>query len=375
MKPLIEVASVHSYEKNFAKLHVPLDKLQKCLGISNTNDVLDITTDDVISKVHLDQDRANRKICFDIKNSIFIKDVLENINKPDRLPIKKKVIVEFSSPNIAKPFHVGHLRSTIIGNFVSNLNKFLGNEVVKLNYLGDWGTQFGFLKVGVDLRKLTDEQVREDPLQKLYDAYVHANKLAETDPEIGNQARKIFTELENGTLSDIDRWKTFSQYSLDQLKLMYERLGVTFDQYHFESMYNAQQLRKLVEKFEKFKILQNEPDGRRIVMLQEQKVPLIKSDGSMLYLTRDIAAAIDRFDTNKFDEMLYIVDNSQSDHFNNLKKILYRMDLPWAGRLKHVKFGRIRGMSTRKGTAVFLRDILNEAHELMLQSQKESEST
>lgn len=371
LKSLIEIEAVNG---NNANMNISLDNLQKQLGISNSNDILAMKPDNVISKVYLGNDRANRKISFDIDRSVFVKDVLENINDPDTLTERKKIVVEYSSPNIAKPFHVGHLRSTIIGNFISNINKYLGHEVVRLNYLGDWGTQFGLLKVGVDLANLTDDQIKADPLKVLYDAYVNANKLAETDPKINEKAREIFTKLEKGELDDISSWKLFNKYTIDELSGLYKRLGVTFDEYNFESMYSAQNMKQVIDKLEKCKVIHADSDGKKVAMINDKKVSLIKSDGSMLYLTRDIAAALDRYAKYKFDQMLYVVDNSQSDHFNSLNNVLFNMDLPWAGRIKHVKFGRIRGMSTRKGTAIFLKDILNEAKELMQQNQVKSPS-
>ncbi|GLV35030.1 Arginyl-tRNA synthetase mitochondrial [Carabus blaptoides fortunei] len=372
LKSLIQIGTVNG---NNANMNISLDNLQNQLGISNSNDILAMKTDNVISKVYLGNDRANRKISFDIDRSVFVKDVLENINHPDIFTERKKVVVEYSSPNIAKPFHVGHLRSTIIGNFISNINKYLGHEVVRLNYLGDWGTQFGLLKVGVDLANLTDAQIKADPLKVLYDAYVNVNKMAKYDPKINEKAREIFTKLEKGELEDISSWKLFNKYTIDELSSLYKRLGVTFDEYNFESMYSAQNMKQVIDMLEKCKVIQADSDGKKVAMINDKKVSLIKSDGSMLYLTRDIAAALDRYGKYKFDQMLYVVDNSQSDHFNSLNNVLFKMDLPWAGRVKHVKFGRIRGMSTRKGTAVFLKDILNEAKELMQKNQVKSPTT
>lgn len=358
----------------FANMCLSLEMLQKHLGISNCNDILAMKPDNVISRIHLGNDRANRIISFDIDRNIFIKDVLENITIPDRSMEPKKIVVEYSSPNIAKPFHLGHLRSTIIGNFVANLAEYLGNSVTRINYLGDWGTQFGMLKIGVELANLTKEQIKADPLNMLYNAYVNASKLAEKDVNIRESARKIFMKLEKGETDGIENWKDYKQYTIQELDTVYKRLGVKFDTYNFESMYSAKDIQNVISLLEAKKIIHLDSGGKKVAMIQDKPIPLVKSDGSMLYLTRDIAAALDRYSKYKFDQMLYIVDNTQSEHFNALHDVLFQMDLPWAGRIKHIKFGRIRSMSTRKGTAVFLKDILNEAQDIMKKNQIQSPS-
>lgn len=292
IKGFLEVLSKND---NTFKMNVPINQLQNC-GITCINEILQMPTNDIITKVYLDADKINRNLVFDIKNETFIKDVLKNINKPDLLPISKNVIVEFSSPNIAKPFHVGHLRSTIIGNFISNINIHLGNKVTKLNYLGDWGTQFGLLKVGVELTNLTEEKIKENPLQTLYNAYVQANKLAEQNPEMYTRAKNIFNSLEQGFDDEKRFWKMFSTYSMVEMKGIYERLGVRFDEYHFESMYNAKDIKNIlnIDKLEEQRIIKLEENGVRCATIGDKIVPLVKSDGTMLYLTRDVAAAIDR---------------------------------------------------------------------------------
>jgi arginyl-tRNA synthetase len=371
--PLIHIGN-SSLTNNF-ELHLPLTTLEDQLGVPNVNEILKIQPDDIIKNIVTKKDRANRKISFEIDRTIFIQDVLENSAKPDLNLKPRAVVVEFSSPNIAKPFHMGHLRSTIIGNFVGNLNSFLSNKVTKLNYLGDWGTQFGFIKVGVDELKHTQEDIKNNPLKLLYESYVHANKLAEKDPQIAERARQEFNKLEKGSPEGMEYWKQYMQFSKDELEATYKRLGVAFDSYNFESSYGAKEVQNVLDVLTNKHVLHKESDGKLVVEIDNKKrVVVMKSDGSTLYLTRDIAAAIDRFTKYNFDKMLYIVDNSQSDHFNALKAVLYKMNFPWADRLQHVKFGRIRGMSTRKGTAVFLRDILDECRDLMVKKQIESPS-
>lgn len=372
LKQLIQIGIPPS--ENDIEMSLPINALENRFGISSVNEILKIQPDDIIQNIHCIKDRANRKISFEINKSIFIKDVIENCTVPDINFEPKKIVIEYSSPNIAKPFHFGHLRSTIIGNFIANLHNYLNNNVTRLNYLGDWGTQFGFIKVGVEKLNYTNEDIKKNPIQLLYESYVHANRLAEKDPEITELARKQFSNLEKGTTNDVDDWKTFMSYTIDELQAMYGRLGVKFDEYNYESMYSAKDIQDVVDTLKKKNILQAQPDGKQIATVNDRKVVLIKSDGTTLYLTRDIAAAIDRFKKYHFDQMYYVVENGQNDHFNALKDLLHKMDFPWADRIKHVKFGRIRGMSTRKGNVVFLKDILDETRELMVKKQIESPS-
>ncbi|XP_015833637.2 probable arginine--tRNA ligase, mitochondrial [Tribolium castaneum] len=371
--PLIHVGNTTL--NNTFELHLPLSTLEDHFGVPNVNEILKIRPDDIIKNIETKKDRANRKISFEIDRTIFIQDVIENSPNPDLNLKPRNIVVEFSSPNIAKPFHMGHLRSTIIGNFIGNLNSFLNNKVTKLNYLGDWGTQFGFIKVGVDELQHTQEAIKNNPLKLLYESYVHANKLAEKDPTVADRARQEFNKLEKGAPEGLEYWNEYMQYSQNELEATYKRLGVVFDEYNFESNYSAKDIQNVIDILSSKHIVQKEGDGKLSVDVNKRKVSIMKSDGSTLYLTRDIAAAIDRYNRYSFDKMLYIVDNSQSDHFNNLKAILHKMSLPWAHKLQHVKFGRIRGMSTRKGTAVFLRDILDECRELMIKKQVESPNT
>lgn len=232
-------------------------------------------------------------------------------------------------------------------------------------FLGDWGTQFGLIKVGVDALQHTEENIKENPIKVLYESYVHANKLAETNPLILENAKQEFSKLESGSEEEIKNWKNYMKFTVDELERIYERLGVKFDIYNYESMYNANDIKEVIDMMNKKKILSLLPDGKQVAKVNDRTISVIKSDGSTLYLTRDIAAAMDRFKKYNFDRMLYVVDNGQNDHFNALRGILHQMDQGWVNRLRHVKFGRIRGMSTRKGNVVFLKDILDETRDLM----------
>nr|CAD7457317.1 unnamed protein product [Timema tahoe] len=290
--------------------------------------------------------------------------------------IIEKVSIAVSSPNIAKPFHMGHLRSTIIGNFISNLHEHLGGKVVRINYLGDWGTQFGLLQVGLNMSNYTDEMIKQNPIQLLYQAYVTANQAAQNDSALGAKAREIFQSLEEGSFADIKKWENYRNYTVDELQRIYKRLGVTFDEYEWESMYSTVQIRSVLDQLEEKGILKLEEDGRKVVNLNNnRRATLVKSDGTTLYLTRDIAAALHRYGKHSFDRLLYVVENGQNDHFTALMGTMKQMDLLWAERMRHVKFGRIRGMSTRKGSVVFLKDVLDETRDLMHKKQLESPNT
>lgn len=280
------------------------------------------------------------------------------------------ILVEFSSPNIAKPFHMGHLRSTIIGNCISNLLQRVNHKVHRINYLGDWGTQFGYLALGMEMAGVTENQMQRNPIQHLFEAYVLANRSAESDPSLAAKARNIFCDLENGAVVNLDSWNSYRDYTVTELRQMYDRLGVQFDEYCWESDYRRTNIQRTVlDEMLRRGVMIREDDDRRTVRVGNRIVPVMKSDGTTLYLARDIAALKQRANVHRFDRMLYVVDNSQFDHFNALFEVGRQMDIPGVAGAQHVKFGRIRGMSTRKGNVVFLTDILNEARDIMHQKQ------
>ena len=342
------------------------------------SNLLQSESHDFLEQVKVDNHRST--LNFQVDKRYFIKGLIQSlrneIRAPDYLCDKpNNIIVEYSSPNIAKPFHVGHLRSTIIGNCIANINQYLKNNVKRLNYLGDWGTQFGFVQLGLTLSKVSEETLKRDPITALYNAYVYANKLAEEDPSIAEQARDIFKKLESGDKNDFSGWKSFREYTIQELERTYGRIGIKFDEYEWESMYNIKSIQNVITEMKRLNLLVTDDKNRTVIPLTEKKaVPIIKSDGSSLYITRDIAAAIERYQKYQFDAMYYVVDNAQTDHFVNLIGILNTMKLPWANKLKHIKFGKIQGMSTRKGTAVFLQDILDETRIVMKEKQIQSPS-
>lgn len=319
-------------------------------------------------------DKSHEKLIFHLNYPQFAEHVLLNTKKFKLEPPNLRIVTEFSSPNIAKPFHVGHLRSTIIGNYISNLFEYFEDDVTRLNYLGDWGTQFGYIKIGLDLLAPSDEEFVRDPIQILYNAYVHAHKLAQTDENIANAARNVFYQLEHGGGVSLESWKVYRSYTVHTLEHVYHRLGVRFDEYHFESMYQKKEILAILKLLRNNDILEIEKDGRQVVLANDRRIPVVKSDGTTLYLTRDIAAIKDRFERFRFDQIYYMVDNAQTDHFKAINSIGTKIKAPWAGRVQHIKFGRIRGMSTRKGNVVFLKDILDEARDIMKEKQMQSKS-
>ncbi|XP_058810214.1 probable arginine--tRNA ligase, mitochondrial [Phymastichus coffea] len=335
-------------------------------------------SDDFLEKVEISE--KSNALFFYVERDRLVRglfnDMKKDIKPPNLLDEKlNNVIVEFSSPNIAKPFHVGHLRSTVIGNYISNLNQFFKHNVKRINYLGDWGTQFGFVQLGLSLAKVTEDDLKSNPIKTLYNAYVQANKLAEEDHTVAEKAKDIFNKLEKGDRSNAGEWESFRKYTLEELEKTYDRIGIKFDEYEWESMYRIDKITTVISELYKHSLLKTDSEGRQVVNTNNRTIPIIKSDGSSLYITRDIAAAINRFEKHQFDAMYYVVDNAQIDHFRNLINILKAMKYPWADRLLHVKFGKIKGMSTRKGTAIFLQDILDEMHDVMREKQLKNPHT
>ena len=277
---------------------------------------------------------------------------------------KKKVIVEFSSPNIAKPFGIGHLRSTIIGNSLSNILEFTGHRVTRINYLGDWGTQFGKLLFGY--KKFGSEKKLNRKLtQHLFEIYVEANK-----KKYEEEAREWFKKMENREKSALLLWKFFRDISIENFKGIYKTLGIKFDAYEGESMYNKKS-RKVIEQLQEKRLLRKSK-GALIIDLNKwglENAVIEKSDGGTLYITRDIAAAIDRYRRYKFDKMLYEVGQEQKLYFRQLFKILELMGYKWAQNCTHVDHGLYldkngKKFSTRKGKTVFMEEILEKTEHL-----------
>ncbi|XP_061609968.1 probable arginine--tRNA ligase, mitochondrial isoform X1 [Phyllopteryx taeniolatus] len=290
---------------------------------------------------------------------------------------KGTTLVEYSSPNIAKKFHAGHLRSTIIGNFIANLRESLGNKVIRMNFLGDWGMQFGLLGAGFS-QFGSQEKLAENPLQHLYEVYVKVNKEAEHNEDTTLAARNFFRRLERHESRAVSLWQQFRNITVSEYRRVYERLGVHFDVYSGESCHQ-EGVREAVQQLQKRGLLKTTEKGTGIVDLSAGDLSnvctVLRSDGTSLYITRDIAAAIDRREKYHFDEMIYVTDKSQTHHFQQLFQILRAMGHSWADRCRHVPFGLVQGMKTRTGEVVFLEDLLDEARARMLQNMSQSKMT
>lgn len=324
-------------------------------------------------------------------SEITITDILQKGTEFGKSELGKgqKIVVEFSSPNIAKPFHAGHLRSTIIGGFISNIHQALGYEVVRLNYLGDWGKQFGILGVGFE-KYGSEEELQKDPIQHLFDVYVKVNKDVEAEKEeqtskgienpqsvIDEQAREFFKNMTDGDEKSLNLWKKFRALSIERYKATYERLNIFYDSYSGESQVSEERLKDVTKELQESNLI-TEDNGALLVDLTKVnkklgKAIVQKRDGTSLYLTRDLGAAIDRYNKYKFDKMIYVIASQQDLHTAQFFKILELMGYEWAKNLKHINFGMVQGMSTRKGTVVFLDKILEESKNAMHEVMKKNE--
>ena len=277
----------------------------------------------------------------------------------------KNVIVDFSSPNIAKPFGVGHIRSTVIGHSLYLIYRALGYNSIGINHLGDWGTQFGKLIVAFK-RWGSEEELKQDPVNYLYQLYVRFHREVEENSELDDEARSWFWKLEQADGEAVEYWERFRRLSLDNYEQVYDLLGIKFEYYHGESHYN-QMLDKTIDLV-KNKGIARESEGALMVDLEQYDLPpvmLQKKDGATLYITRDLAAAIYRHETFKFARSLYVVGAEQTLHFQQLFKILELLGFEWAENCAHVPFGLIRfkegRMSTRAGTIILLEEVLNRS--------------
>lgn len=272
----------------------------------------------------------------------------------------KKIVVEFSSPNIAKPFGIGHLRSTIIGNSLANICEFENFRVKRINYLGDWGTQFGKLMFGYE-KFGSEKKLQKNPSKHLLDIYVKANQ-----KKYEEHAREWFRKLESRDKKALMLWKLFRTFSLDEFKRFYKVLGIKFDVFEGESDYNKKA--KDVLKQLQDKGLVKKSKGAQIVDLEKEKLGVAiieKSDGTTIYTTRDLATAVERYKKYKFEKMIYEVGQEQTLHFKQVFRILDLLGYKWAKNCVHVEHGLYLGksgkkFSTRKGHTVFMQDVFDE---------------
>lgn len=277
----------------------------------------------------------------------------------------KRYLVEYSSPNIAKPFHVGHLFTTAIGNALYKMLKFEGYDTVRINHLGDWGTQFGKL-ISAYKRWGNEEAIEKSPITELLRIYVKFHDEAEKNPSLEDEGRMYFKKLEEGDNEAVELWKRFKDLSLKEFNNIYSILGVDFDSWAGESFYNDK-MDIVVKELEEKNVL-TDSNGAKVVMLDEYNMSpciVVKSDGASIYATRDLAAAMYRKKHYNFDKCIYVVGKDQILHFKQVFKTLELAGHTWAKDCVHIPFGLVkfadRKLSTRKGNVVLLEELLKEA--------------
>ena len=279
----------------------------------------------------------------------------------------KEVVLDYSSPNLAKPFHIGHLGTTVIGHSLRKLHEFAGYHCTGINYVGDWGTQFG--KLIVAYKKWGDREVVEQGgVDALVDLYVRINNAVAEDPALADEARAEFLKMEQGDEENLALWKWLVEKSIKANDEIYRQLGITFDSYKGESAY-TDLMPAQVQKLRDMGLLKID-DGASIVDLEAYGMPpclILKRDGSSLYPTRDIAAAVDRFDMYHYDKSIYVTSAGQSLHFKQWFKVVEMMGYPWADKLVHVPYGTVSingaKLATRTGNVILLRDLFGAAIE------------
>jgi arginyl-tRNA synthetase len=282
----------------------------------------------------------------------------------------QKVLIEYSSPNVAKELHIGHFRNTVLGQALNNIYKFTGHDTISVNHLGDWGSQFGRVAYGY-LKYGNEAEMLKNPLEYLTGLYVRVNLEEETNPEIDREARLLFKKIEEKDPELTALWKKFCALSIEGLKKVYARLGVRFDHYIGESFY-VDKIDALLSALRNKNLLE-ESEGALVVKLGDDIPPclILTKDGTSLYATRDLAAAIWRHDHFGFDRSLYVVGNEQQLHFRQFLLVLGKMGYGWAERLQHVNYGLYRfkdgKFSTRKGKVVLAAEVMNEARDKALE--------
>lgn len=306
--------------------------------------------------------------------------VMEVINQKEKfgnlsIGHERNITIDLSSPNIAKPFSMGHLRSTVIGNALANIVEKCGFTPIKINHLGDWGTQFGKLITAYKMWG-NEEKVKANPIKELLALYVRFHEEVENTPELEDNGRLWFKRLEEGDKEALSLWKWFRDESLKEFDRIYQLMGMEFHSFHGEAFYNDK-MDEVVELLNEKQLL-SESDGAMVVSLEEHDIPpclIKKSDGATLYATRDLAAALYRKSEYDFAKSLYVVGREQSLHFNQVFHILKKMGYEWAEDMHHIPFGMMlkdgKKMSTRKGKIVLLEEVLQEAINLAAKNIEE----
>ena len=291
----------------------------------------------------------------------------------------KTVVLDYSSPNVAKPFHIGHLGTTVIGHSLKKLHEFVGYDCVGINYLGDWGTQFGKMIVAYKMWGDRDA-INEGGIDKLVELYVKFHHAAEENPALNDEARAEFHKLELGDEENINLWKWFIEISIAEYKKTYGQLGIEFDSYKGESFY-TDKMPAQVQKLRDMNLLKID-DGASIVDLEEYNMPpclILKRDGSTLYPTRDIAAAVYRKQEYNFDKAIYVTSAGQSLHFAQWFKVVELMGYDWHDKLVHVPYGTVSingaKLATRTGNVILLKDLFAQAIEKVSDIMEEKNPT
>ena len=335
-------------------------------------------TDDAISEV----EAVNGYLNFRVNRAALVKETLEKIAEQGTafgssdMGNGKTICIDYSSVNIAKPFHIGHLSTTVIGGALYRIFKFLGYNAVGINHLGDYGTQFGKL-IYAYKHWGSEEAVKEGGVKELTRLYVRYHKESENDPSMDDEARSYFKLIENGDEECVKLFNLFKEITLKEVEKIYDELDIKFDSYAGESFYNDKMQPVIDELAEKGLLVESE--GAKIVDLEKYGMPpciILRSDGASLYATRDLAAACYRKEHYDFDKCLYVVAYQQNLHFKQIFKVLELMGKPWAKDLVHVAYGMVSllddngnqvAMSTRNGTVVLLEDVLKKCHEKCLE--------
>lgn len=342
------------------KILEQLNNKNNCDEMSNENVISDVVAVNGFLNFKLNKQNIAEEVIHEFDNQ------KENFGS-EKQAKPRNIVIDYSAPNIAKPFHIGHLRSTVIGGALYNIYKYLGYNVTGINHLGDYGTQFGKLIEGYK-RWGTEYNIDENPIDELTKIYVRINDLCKEDENVLNACRDNFKKLEDGDTYCLEIWQKFRDLSLKEFNKVYDILGSKFDSWNGESFY-SDKMPEVIELLEKASKLE-ESEGAKVVNLDEQNIPpclIIKSNGSTTYATRDLAAILYRARTYDFDKALYVTSYEQALHFKQVFEIAkyLGLDEKYTKGLKHIPFGMVLlkdgKMSTREGKVIKLQDLLNEA--------------
>lgn len=361
-----------------------LAKILKNSPVNIANKIKEkIVLNDAISKVEV----VNGFLNFYLNSNNVVENILKNIltknSEYGKMNIGngKNIVFDYSSPNIAKPFHLGHFRNTVIGHALYNIYKELGYNTIGINYIGDWGRQFGLLIEGYKLFK-DEYDFSNNVLEVLSDIYVRISALAKEDENVMNKARENFKELENGNEEYYKLWKFFREVSLKEYDRIYDILGVKFDSYNGEAFYNDK-MDVVIDTLTKKNVLK-ESRGAKVVEVGDNMPPCIvlKSNGSTIYATRDLAAIIYRAKIYDFEKAIYVTGSEQILHFKQVFEVAkYLVEEKYQKGLVHVPYGLVRlktgKMSSREGTVIYIKDLINDAinksKEILINKNKEVE--